>query len=94
VRKIGGVTLKSIGQIASLQRIRDNEADFVTPGDMLCELLADNKGVVEAMRQAHKVAEDHEDVASASLLEMFIDSAEKRTWFLFEASRAADRSGH
>ena len=94
VRKIGGVTLKSIGQIASLQRIRDNEADFVTPGDMLGELLADNKGVVEAMRQAHKVADDHEDVATASLLEMFIDSAEKRTWFLFEASRAADRSGH
>jgi starvation-inducible DNA-binding protein len=94
VRKIGGITLKSIGQIAGLQRIKDNEDDFVPPLDMLRELMKDNKAVVEHMRQAHKIADDHEDVATASQLELYIDAAEKRVWFLFEASRAADRSGH
>jgi len=94
VRKIGGTTLRSIGQIARLQRIKDNDADFVSPVDMLRELTADNKLVVAHMREAHKLADKHEDVATASLLEMFIDSAEKRTWFLFEASRAAERTGH
>ena len=94
VRKVGGTTIRSIGQIAKLQRIHDNDDDFVTPADMLCELMADNKAMIESMRKAHKVVDDHEDVASASLLEVFIDEAEKRCWFLFETSRGADRTGH
>ena len=80
--------------IARLKRIRDNDEDFVTPLDMLCELMADNKATIHNMREAHKLADEHEDVATASLLEVFIDDAEKRTWFLFEASRGLDRSGH
>src|SRR3984893_16730595 len=94
VRKIGGTTLRSIGHIAKLMRIRDNDEDFVPPLDMLSELMADNKATIQTMRAAHKLADKHEDVATASLLEQFIDGAEKRTWFLFEASRGADRSGH
>jgi starvation-inducible DNA-binding protein len=94
VRKVGGNTIRSIGHIAKLQRVKDNNEAFVMPGDMLCELMADNKAHVENMRKAHKLADDHEDVATASLLEIFIDEAEKRSWFLFEASRGADRSGH
>jgi starvation-inducible DNA-binding protein len=94
VRKVGGTTIRSIGHIAKLQRLKDNDEDFVEPGDMLCELMADNKATVENMRKAHKLADDHEDVATASLLEIFIDDAEKRSWFLFEASRGADHSGH
>jgi len=87
VRKIGGTTLRSIGQIAGLQRIRDNDAEFVAPLDMLRELMADNKTLAAHMRDAHAVADEHEDVATTSLLENFIDQAERRTWFLFEASR-------
>jgi starvation-inducible DNA-binding protein len=94
VRKIGGTTIRSIGHISRLQRVRDNDEDFVLPGDMLCELMADNKAHVENLRKAHKLADEHEDVATASLLETYIDGAEKRSWFLFEASRGADRSGH
>jgi starvation-inducible DNA-binding protein len=94
VRKIGGTTIRSIGHIAKLQRIHDNDDEIVLPGDMLSELMADNKAQIENMRKAHKIADDHEDVATASLLEVFIDEAEKRCWFLFEASRGADRSGH
>jgi starvation-inducible DNA-binding protein len=94
VRKVGGTTIRSISHIAKLQRIHDNNDDYVTPTDMLCELMADNKAMVESMRKAHKVADEHEDVATASLLEVFIDEAEKRSWFLFEASRGEDRSGH
>ena len=94
VRKIGGTTIRSIGQIAKLMRLRDNDEAFVPPLDMLSELMADNKAVIRTMRAAHKLADKHEDVATASLLEQFIDGAEKRTWFLFEASRGADRSGH
>jgi len=94
VRKIGGTTIRSIGHIAKLQRIHDNDEDFVTPTDMLCELMADNKAMVENMRKSHKVADEHEDVATASLLEQFIDEAEKRAWFLFESSRGEDRGGH
>jgi starvation-inducible DNA-binding protein len=94
VRKIGGMTLRSIGQISKLQTLEDNEDDFVPPGEMLRELMNDNKKVVEFMRQAHETADEHKDVATASLLEVWIDQAEKRTWFLFEASRAAERSGH
>jgi starvation-inducible DNA-binding protein len=87
VRKIGGTTLRSIGQIASLQRIKDNEQDFVPAQDMLKELMADNKAMIASMRAAHEVADSHRDVATASLLEQFIDEAEKRCWFLFEATR-------
>jgi starvation-inducible DNA-binding protein len=94
VRKIGGTTIRSIGHIAKLQRVRDNDDVIVLPGDMLAELMADNKAHIENMRKAHKVADEHEDVATASLLEVFIDEAEKRCWFLFEASRGQDRSGH
>ena len=94
VRKIGGTTIRSIGHIAKLQRVKDNDDEFVLPGDMLSELMADNKAHIENMRKAHKVADDHEDVATASFLEVFIDEAEKRCWFLFEASRGVDRTGH
>jgi starvation-inducible DNA-binding protein len=94
VRKIGGTTLRSIGHIAKLQSIEDNDEEFVDPADMLRELMADNKKVAAAMRKAHKVCDDHEDVASASLLENFIDETERRTWFLFEAARNMDGSGH
>src|SRR5438128_5152887 len=94
VRKVGGTTIRSIGHIARLQRLKDNDEDFVEPGDMLCELMADNKATVENMRKAHNPADDHEDVATASLLEIFIHEAEKRSWFLTEASRGADHSGH
>jgi starvation-inducible DNA-binding protein len=94
VRKIGGTTLRSIGHIARIKRIADNDEAFVTPLDMLSELMADNKATIQTMRAAHKLADEHEDVATASLLEQYIDGAEKRTWFLFEASRGLDRSGH
>jgi starvation-inducible DNA-binding protein len=94
VRKIGGSTLRSIGQIAKLQRVADNDAEFVPPREMLSELMADNKAVATKMREAHEIADEHEDVATASLLEVLIDEAERRTWFLFEASREADRTGH
>jgi starvation-inducible DNA-binding protein len=94
VRKIGGTTIRSIGHIAKLQRVKDNDEELVLPGDMLSELMADNKAHIKNMRDAHEIADKHEDVATASLLENFIDEAEKRCWFLFEASRGADRSGH
>jgi starvation-inducible DNA-binding protein len=87
VRKIGGTTVRSIGQIARLKRIRDNDDNFVPPLEMLSELMADNKTMIQTMRAAHKVADKHEDVATTSLLEQFIDGAERRTWFLFEATR-------
>jgi starvation-inducible DNA-binding protein len=94
VRKIGGTTLHSIGEIAKLQRIKDNDAQFVAPLDMLRELMNDNKALTKSMREAHEVADKNEDVATTSLLENFIDETERRTWFLFEASRRADSSGH
>src|SRR5262245_7763359 len=87
VRKIGGTTIRSIGQIASLQRIKDNDEEFVPAQAMLMELMDDNKAVIANFREAHEVADKHEDVATASLLENFIDEAEKRCWFLFEATR-------
>jgi len=93
-RKIGGTTLHSISEIAKLQRIADNNASYVAPLAMLRELMNDNKTLVKAMREAHEVADKHEDVASASLLETFIDAAERRTWFLFEAGRRGDHTGH
>jgi starvation-inducible DNA-binding protein len=87
VRKIGGDTLHSIGHIKKLQRILDNDADFVTPGDMLAELRDDNMQLTTEMREAHGLCDEHEDVATASLLENWIDEAERRAWFLFEAGR-------
>ncbi|MCK1737458.1 DNA starvation/stationary phase protection protein [Bradyrhizobium sp. 138] len=87
VRKIGGTTLKSIGQVAKLQTIKDNNEDYVPPREMLRELMQDNKHVAAAMRKAHDVCDDAGDVASASILENFIDETERRTWFLFEATR-------
>src|SRR5437868_11498474 len=89
VRKIGGTTLRSIGHIARLQRVLDNDADFVTPLDMLAELRDDNKQLVASLRETHAVCDEHNDVASASLIENWIDEAERRTWFLFEATRVA-----
>ena len=87
VRKIGGTTLRSTGHIGRLQRVLDNDADFVTPLDMLAELRDDNKQMAAHMREAHGLCDEHGDVASASLLEVWIDETERRTWFLFEASR-------
>jgi starvation-inducible DNA-binding protein len=87
VRKLGGSTLKSIGQIAKHQTIQDNNEDFVPPREMLRELMEDNKHMAAAMRKAHKIADDNEDSGTAGLLETFIDETERRTWFLFEASR-------
>jgi len=90
VRKIGGTTLRSIGHIGRLQRVEDNDADFVTPRDMLAELRDDNKELTARMRETHDLCDEHGDVATASLLEVWIDEAERRTWFLFEATRAAE----
>jgi starvation-inducible DNA-binding protein len=87
VRKLGGTTVKSIGQIAKLQTIRDNDEDYVPPREMLRELMEDNKHMAAAMRKAHKICDDNEDSGTAGLLETFIDETERRTWFLFEASR-------
>ena len=91
VRKIGGTTLRSIGQIADMQRVKDNDADFVPPRDMLRELMADNKAFAANLRDAHKIADDNDDVGTASLIETFIDQAERRTWFLFETAPSVDR---
>jgi starvation-inducible DNA-binding protein len=88
VRKIGGMTLRSIGQIARLQRIADNDAPFVDPQDMLAELREDNLSLTTRMREAHGICDEHEDIATASLLENWIDQSERRTWFLFEAGQA------
>lgn len=87
VRKLGGTTLRSIGQISKLQTIKDNDEKYVPPREMLRELMEDNKHMAAAMRKAHKLVDDHEDSATAGLLENFIDETERRTWFLFEASR-------
>src|SRR5271169_6047296 len=87
VRKIGGTTLRSIGHIGRLQRLLDNDADFVTPSDMLAELRDDNKQMTASLRETHDLCDEHGDVASASLLENWIDEAERRTWFLFESTR-------
>jgi starvation-inducible DNA-binding protein len=87
VRKLGGVTLRSIGQISKQQTIKDNDEEYVPPRDMLRELMEDNKHVAAAMRKAHELCDEHKDTGTASLLETFIDETERRTWFLFEASR-------
>jgi starvation-inducible DNA-binding protein len=87
VRKIGGTTLKSIGQISAQQRIPDNDANFVTPDDMLAELRDDNKSFIGYLRQVHELCSEHGDSATTSILENFIDETERRHWFLFEATR-------
>ena len=87
VRKIGGRTIHSVGQVGRLQRLIDNDADYVTPLDMLAELREDNKQLTNEMRRTHALCDEHNDVATASLLEVWIDEAERRTWFLYEASR-------
>ena len=93
VRKIGGMTLRSIGHIARLQRVPDNDADYVTPLDMLAELRDDNSALTARMRETHDLCDEHGDVATTSLLEIWIDEAERRTWFLFEASRPGESPG-
>ncbi len=93
-RKIGGVTLRSIGDITKHQSIQDNNENYVPPIDMLRELMNDNKAVTKAMRNAHALCDKHKDVATANLLEVGIDQSERRTWFLFEASRRPDHTGH
>ena len=91
VRKIGGTTLRSIGQIAGMQGVKGNDAEFVPPSDMLRELMADNKAFAANLRDAHKIADENDDVGTTSLLETFVDEAERRTWFLFEAAPSVDR---
>jgi starvation-inducible DNA-binding protein len=90
VRKIGGATLRSFAHVSRLQRVLDNDADFVTPLDMLAELRDDNKQLTANLRETHDLCDEHRDVATASLLENWLDEAERRTWFLFEAGRAGE----
>ena len=94
IRKLGGTTLRSIGHIRRTQRILDNDAEYVDPSDMLAELCEDNKTVVARLREAHNVCEEHKDIATTSLIEVWIDETERRTWFLFESGRPADAAGH
>jgi starvation-inducible DNA-binding protein len=94
VRKLGGLTIHSIGQIARTQRVPDNDAEYVEPSDMLAELGDDNKTLAASLRQAHNVCEEHGDVATASLIEVWLDETERRVWFLFESNRHGDSSGH
>lgn len=88
-RKVGGTTLRSIGEIGRRQRLLDNDADYVTPQDMLAELAEDNRRLTGFLRAAHGVCETHSDVASTSLIEVWIDEAERRSWFLYETTREA-----
>src|SRR5437868_1645448 len=90
VRKIGGLTLRSIGNISRTQRVLDNDAEYVEPLDMLAELADDNKTLAARLRETHNVCDEHRDVATASLIEVWIDETERRTWFLFEATRRAN----
>ena len=94
IRKLGGRTLRSIGHIARTQRVVDNDADYVQPLDMLAELRDDNKTLAASLREAHNVCDEHRDIATASLIEVWIDETERRIWFLFEASRRGDSTGH
>src|SRR3984893_8016518 len=87
VRKIGGLTIKSIGHISNLQRVLDNDADYVEPRDMIAELAEDNKTLAARLREAHNVCEEHRDVAPTSLTEVWINETERRTWFLSEIKR-------
>jgi starvation-inducible DNA-binding protein len=94
IRKVGGLTLRSIGQIVRLKRVEDNDAEFVEPSDMLAELREDNKTLASRLREAHNVCEEHRDLATASLIEVWIDETERRTWFLYESDRRGDSAGH
>jgi len=94
IRKVGGPTLRSIGHITRMQRVLDNDAEYVEPSDMLAELGDDNKTLAANLREAHDVCNEHRDIASASLIEVWIDETERRTWFLFESTRHSDSSGH
>ena len=90
VRKLGGTTIRSIGHISRLQRVLDNDADYVTPLDMLAELRDDNKQLCTSMRTLHELCDEHNDVATASLIENWIDEAEQRVWFLYETTRRTE----
>jgi starvation-inducible DNA-binding protein len=90
IRKTGGSTLRSIGHIARIQRIKDNDAEYVDPMDMLAELREDNQTLAARLREVHEMVDEHRDTASASLIETWIDETERRTWFLFESSRRVD----
>jgi starvation-inducible DNA-binding protein len=94
IRKTGGSTLRSIGHIGRMQRILDNDAEYVEPLDMLAELREDNQVLAARLREVHNVVEDVRDIATASLIENWIDETERRTWFLFESSRRGDKTGH
>ena len=94
IRKTGGSTLRSIGHIARIQRIKDNDADYVEPLDMLAELREDNQTLAARLREVHNVVDEVRDIATASLIENWIDETERRTWFLFESSRHGDATGH
>jgi starvation-inducible DNA-binding protein len=93
VRKTGATTVRSIGHIARLQRVHDNDVDYVTPLEMLTELRGDNTRLTQRMRETHEVCEEYGDVATTSLIEAWIDEAERRAWFLDEASRRAEPPG-
>ena len=94
IRKIGGSTLRSIGHIARVQRIKDNDAEYVDPLDMLAELREDNQTLAARLREVHDVVDENRDIATASLIESWIDETERRSWFLFESSRRGDPTGH
>ena len=93
VRKIGGQTLHSIGHVARLSRVLDNDANYVEPSDMLAELCEDNKALTTRLREVHDLCGEYHDVTTASLIENWIDESERRTWFLFETTRKPDASG-
>lgn len=94
VRKVGGQTLKSIGQIDKMKRVLDNDAEYVEPSDMLAELCEDNKALVSSLREAHEVCSEHRDFATTSLIEVWLDETERRIWFLFETIARPDSTGH
>ena len=94
IRKTGGSTLRSIGHIARIQRIKDNDADYVEPLDMLAELREDNITLAARLREVHDMVDELRDIATASLIENWIDETERRTWFLFESGRRGDKTGH
>ena len=93
VRKLGGLTIRSIGQISRTQSIKDNDATYVEPSDMLAELAEDNKSLRARLRQTHNACEEYGDVATASLIEVWLDETERRIWFLFESNRRGDSTG-
>ena len=94
IRKTGGSTLRSIGHIARIQRIKDNDAEYVDPLDMLAELREDNQTLAARLREVHDMVDEHRDIATASLIENWIDETERRTWFLFESSRRSADGSH